>query len=43
MTIAVSGTTYASIGAVRYIVAVLFALLMAKYLFEAKKADQGQK
>jgi hypothetical protein len=43
MTIAVSGTTYASIGAVRYIVAVVFALLLAKYLFEAKKADQRQK
>ena len=43
MMIAVSGTTYASIGAVRYIVAVSFALLLAKYLFEAKKADQGQK
>ena len=43
MTIAVSNTTYASIGAVRYIVAVLFALLLAKYLFEAKKANQGQK
>ena len=43
MTVAVSGTTYASIGAVRYIVAVSFALLLAKYLFEAKKADQGQK
>jgi uncharacterized membrane protein len=43
MTIAVSNTTYASIGAFRYIVAVLFALLLAKYLFEAKKANQGQK
>ena len=43
MTIAVSNTTYASIGAFRYIVAVLFALLLAKYLFEAKKAHQGQK
>jgi hypothetical protein len=43
MTIAVSNTTYASIGAVRYILAVLFALLLAKYLFEAKKANQGQK
>ena len=43
MTIAVTSTMYASIGAVRYVLAVVFAGLLAKYLFEAKKADQGQK
>ena len=43
MKISVSNTTYASTGAIRYVCAIIFASMLAKYLFEAKKADQGQK
>lgn len=38
MTIAVTNTTYASIGAVRYIVAIVFTGLLAKYLLQSKAA-----
>jgi hypothetical protein len=42
MTIAVTNTMYASIGAVRYTLAILFSGLLAKYLFDAKKADTSK-
>ena len=41
MTIAVSNSVYASIGAVRYLVAVIFALLLAKFFF-AVNAESAQ-
>ena len=43
MTITVSNSTYAYIGVVRYIVAVVFALLLAKFFFAANAvSSQGQ-
>ena len=42
MTIAVTNTMYACIGAVRYTLAILFSGLLAKYLFDAKKADTSK-
>ena len=42
MTIAVTNTMYASIGAVRYVLAILFTGLLARYLFEAKKAEKSK-
>ena len=42
MTIAVTNTMYASIGAVRYTLAILFSGLLAKYLFDAKKAEKSK-
>ena len=42
MTIAVTNTMYASIGAVRYTLAILFSGLLAKYLFDAKKAETSK-
>jgi uncharacterized membrane protein len=40
MSIAVTNTMYASIGVVRYCFAILFASLLARYIFEAKKVDK---
>jgi len=42
MKISVSNTTYASTGAIRYIFAIVFASLLAKYLFDAKKAETSK-
>jgi hypothetical protein len=42
MKISVSNTTYASTGAIRYICAIVFASLLAKYLFDAKKAETSK-
>ena len=43
MTVTVSNSTYAYIGVVRYIVAVVFALLLAKFFFAANAvSSQGQ-
>jgi uncharacterized membrane protein len=43
MTISVSNTMYASIGAIRYIVAILFTVILCKFFYDGKKAVQGQK
>ena len=40
MTIQVSDNAYAYVGAIRYILAVWFAILLAKYLYHAKKVQQ---
>jgi uncharacterized membrane protein len=40
---AVSGFTYGAIGVVRYILAIAFTVLLAKYLYDEKKADSPAK
>jgi len=43
MTISVTNTTYASVGAIRYVLATLFTVVLSKYLYDGKKVIQGQK
>jgi uncharacterized membrane protein len=40
---AISGYTYGMVGVIRYTLAVLFTVLLAKYLFDDKKADSPGK
>ena len=42
MTISVSTNAYASIGAIRYLLAVLFTILLARYLYKANLSIAGQ-
>jgi uncharacterized membrane protein len=42
MTITVSNNTYASIGVIRYLLAVLFTILLGRYLYKANSSLAGQ-
>jgi len=42
MTITVSNNAYASIGVIRYLLAVLFAILLGRYLYKANSSLAGQ-
>ena len=42
MTITVSNNAYASIGVIRYLLAVLFAILLGRYLYKANSSIVGQ-
>ena len=42
MTISVSTNAYASVGAIRYLLAVLFTILLARYLYKANLSIAGQ-